>query len=223
MIRQIFLMSIVAGACLFAEGKDEGLSKRDVKAIAERYIDTITTRDYSTWTSLMASSEIATKSEFLKFFEFKEVSSSTLTSDELFRPKISGEIKRIKIKRIKGVCIELEFQSKASYSPSKCLFIQPDGKIKYDAIFHQHPVLIARIAWGQWFHIQPFRTTGPACDWYYFNLKATGIPLQGFDRSSNKSKQYKALDKIGQWLEDEGEEWDSTYPKLFINGDFEKK
>ena len=223
MIRQIFLTSIVAGICLFAEGKDEGLSKKDVKAIAERYVDAITARDYSIWSSLMASSEAVTESEFLEFFEFKKVSSSTITSDELFWPRISGEIKRIKIKNIKGVCVELEFQSKASYPSSKYLFIQPNGKIKYDAIYHQHPVLIAKIAWGQWFQIQPFRTTGSACDWYYLNLEATGIPLQGLDRSSNQSKQYKALDKIEDWLEDEGEEWDSTYPKLFLDGDYEKK
>ncbi len=190
------------------------LSKKQVKEIAEKYIEAILDKDYAAWTRLMASTAEVSERDFMVFYN------QVLDGRETWLPGVYSELKRIKISEIEGSAVSLEFQSKDPHNSKGCLLILPDGKIKYDAIYVRHPIVMAKLCFGDLYYIRPFRATGIRYERSSSGLIKTGIPLLGWDVNASASDQFKSLDKIRVWLQENCNKWDSSEPKLFLPEEF---
>ena len=99
------------------------------------------------------------------------------------------------------------------------ILLTPEGDIKYDS-FAFFPT---KLKVYQVLEIMKSISHEDRLDelfYYQVNLaralKEWNIPLCGFDASATRSKQEKAIGKIGEWLENQGSEWDSSEPKVTI-------
>ena len=89
------------------------------------------------------------------------------------------------------------------------------GKVKYDAIYHQHPVTLAQRDMIIFAIDKPF-PEGINHEWYSRALIGTGIPLYGFDPESSKNDQLKSLGKMWDWLNRKRNKWDASDPEVFL-------
>ena len=200
--------ALLFSSTLFAE-----LSKAEVKVIAEQYVDAISKRDYQAWQTLSYDPNRVSKQEF----------NALITV-----------MKKMRIIKVDGLNVQVEitpftisidlfaFIDIGNTGPDRkdrWLQLLPDGKIKYDPLICEHPIPIAFRNWRV-----PDRCTCsrkhhdseicPERRAQFERLKATGIPLYGYELYASPFDQRSALRKIRAWLREEGANWDSSEPKL---------
>jgi len=203
------------------------ITSQEAKAIAEEYVDALIEKDFRKWQSLLLNPAGVSEAEFNREDPFGTAHLRDAYSNVPVIKK--ARLKEVD-KRAHGYDARLEVTiirvdwplfggSGGTTEVERSYWIQmlPDGKIKYDDIYIRHPVKTA-IFWCHYAlrsahnkkrldNADDLETLG--------DLKALGVPLFGYDLSADYSDQTEALRKLKDWLKDEGDKWDATYPKVF--------
>ena len=187
-------------------------SKKQVKEVAEKYIEAVMNKDYEAWSGLMADTKDFNEQQFNARYALHP-EPRFYWGEHLFY------LKEIRYRKSKNNCAKLTLKKEnASYEPECWLMLQPDGKIKYDSIFISHPVLVVRSCAGCFWspsgkpNTQRERVCSEA-------LIESGVPLFGFTPTSSRLQQSQSVREIFDWLEKNGDEWDTSEPKVFYPGE----
>ena len=167
------------------------LSEDDVRAVAERYIKAWKERDYQLWTRLVGPRDTRLPSES----RFKEN-----------RPGLS-----LAIDRIEGLNVKFVLESDNIDRREGWLQLLPNGQIKYTPIYYPHPLLDA-------FHRATLLSQGnlDLRSNAVSRFKQLGIPLFDYRADASEYRRRRGLNKIYEWLYEEGKTWDATEPEVFI-------
>ncbi len=208
---QAYILNLNTAPTSIAKAEKEGkptvtpLSEDDVEGIAERFIDAILDQNYEAWKKLYFEEDKI--SQIL--FERAVKSGGT----GMISP--ASKIKSIRIKEVEGNNVHLQLKTSSGYKEDGWLQLLPDGKIKYAPVVYPHPIPEA------FKHAHRTKMVSPDNSQFATSRKRSvrrleeiGIPLFGFDVGSPINDQLKALDKIFEWLEENGDEWDNLAPKL---------
>lgn len=177
---------LVSSLSYAKDKKAEAPSRKEAKAIAKKYIMAVNDGYYNEWAALMYSTNGMSRN-------FQKTKQSI-----------------VDIKRYKTHC-------SVRLNGFFCLQILPDKTIKYDNFFIVHPIREAMKSCIGLINLGDIKNNPKKFGvekLYTEQLEATGIPLFGYDPGAPYSERRKALEKIREWLLDEGEEWDRDEPKI---------
>ena len=187
-------------------------SKKQVKEIAEKYIEAVMNKDYEAWAGLMADTKDVDEQRFNERYVMHSDFSNYCRLNIIY-------LKKIHYRSSKNNCAKLTLKREhSSYEPECWLLFQPDGKIKYDSIFIAHPVLVVRTCLGYFWTPDRKRDTQDERV-YSDTLIEIGVPLFGYTADSSRLQQAQSVRKIFDWLEKNGDEWDISEPKVFYPGE----
>lgn len=145
-------------------------------------------------------------------FADREKAEQTVIRDYYFSEdtKYFSSVKRVD-KKDYGFCIKVEFRSQEGLESTYWIQMLPDGKIKYDSIFIDHPLISAMsYCYSVIYSTKNDRDYTPTDE-----LTDLGIPLFGYSPQKSREERIKSLEKIQDWLlSDEAEDWDTTEPKV---------
>lgn len=195
------------------EQKNETVTKKQVKEIAEKYIEAVMDKDYETWAALMADATDFDKRRFNASYTWRSNSPYNLTC--LVR------LKKIKYKSQEENYVRVLVKQENRESEHWLMF-QPDGKIKYDSIFILHPVQVVRACTGYFW--SPLSSKRDASEKQVYSdtlikMGEMGLPLFGYTPDVSESHRIQSIRKIFDWLQKHGDEWDVSEPKVFYPGE----
>ena len=188
------------------------LSKDEVENIAEQYIAACVAANYKSWKILFHDAESVSEKDF----------HTALVSRG--SGVIQGHIiQTIRVKKIEELSVHITIRCKvSSRNYDGWLQLLPDGKIKYDPIVHIHPIpkAITALPYIRIKHLDnPNLLSKVAAS----NLTESGIPLFGLELVSNPEEKRESLEKIRDWLKENGDSWDNSEPKIPCHEDQFKK
>ena len=117
------------------------------------------------------------------------------------------------------------------------LMVAPDGKIKYDSLQRKHPFQVAYLCvrFLNSYYKYHAEKLEEGDEWepksqviteriedipqVYQQLKDLGVPLFEFDLTSSERDCEKAMRKIRSWLLKTGREWDISEPHIYVPAD----
>ncbi|QBG47001.1 hypothetical protein EGM51_06185 [Verrucomicrobia bacterium S94] len=210
---------------LAAKQESVVLSKKELKLIGEQYIEALETGDFEKFRSLYLNPDQIDLSMFEKL--------KAVVNEMEYEGVDDGNIE-----------LSVEFNSNSAepdfywvYDPNinlaiyanhceRWLLLTSDGKIKYDMMLFHHPMTFAIL---KVYHINTI--CGPRKGAFvneihqrnaaiaYEELKSLDIPMFGLDLNSNPNTIGTSLKKIQRWMQDEGDQWDTSEPKAFYPQD----
>ncbi len=187
-------------------------SKKQVKEIAEKYIEAVMNKDYEAWAGLMADTKDFDEQRFNARYALHP-------NPRFYWGKSLFHLKKIHYRSSENNSAKLTLKREhSSYEPECWLILQPDGKIKYDSLFIPHPVLVVRTCLGYFWSPDRKRNTQDERV-YSDTLIETGVPLFDYTPESSRLQQAQSVRKIFDWLEKNGDEWDISEPKVFYPGE----
>ena len=198
---------LLFSSTLFAE-----LSEKEVEVIAEQYADAILKVDYKAWQALSYDKNRVSEQDFF----------TNVVQFVVSYPR------KIRITDVDDLNVKFHIRwSDAIYGGYSEGWLQllPDGKIKYDPLICEHPIAVALKNWGISVRCSNTARCNSKTHQHSRNcvrkrrferLKATGIPLFGYDLNASPFDQKAELRKISAWLKEEGAHWDNSEPKLDI-------
>jgi len=199
--------------------KDTGfvtLSKDEVENIAKQYADACVAENYASWKILFHDVESVSASDF-----------RTALASQGFGVVMGGySIEKIRVKKIEGLNVHITIQCRASSANyDGWLQLLPNGKIKYDPIVHLHPIPKAIRAlphsWSK--PLDSNSLTATVHEVAARNLTESGIPLFGLELDSERKERRESVEKIHEWLKENGDSWDNSEPKIPCHEDQFKK
>jgi len=168
------------------------MMEQDVEAIAKAYIRSFEDKDFNDWVQLLSP---------------MNPNASELTEKRFNYP--AHNIKRMKIEEIDGLDVRISMRYQNNHEVDGWLQIHSSGHIKYGTCVIRHPVQGA---------IQSLRLLLAEDDsWHNTGihaLKKAQIPLCGYEDDESKKKQVDAVDRILDWLVENGADHDPTEPKV---------
>lgn len=191
---QLVVVIFAMLSSLYAE-----LSKDDIKQIVEQYSEACINQSFVKWEKISVNGEHRQLGDFKRAIAW------------------SSGVKNIRMKKVEGLNILIQYQSKSGYKTEGWIQLLSSGKIKYDPIVCPHPVIKA------FNNFELARTYGDDSGKRIRELRKmaisdllqSGIPTYNLRVDSPNSDQFKALDKIAEWLEENGDKWDSSEPQVF--------
>lgn len=171
---------------------DKEITEQDVKTIAQAYIRTFKDKDLSAWKQLLAP---------------LHPNASELDEDGF--NYLAHNLKRLKIEEVAGLNVRVSLTNMNNHSFDEWLQIHPSGYIKYGPCVIRHPVKKAFRSMGYLLAKDvSWRNTGVHA------LKRADIPLCGYDVNESRVQQVAAIDRILDWLAENGADHDPTEPKV---------
>ncbi|MEN8254593.1 MAG: hypothetical protein ABFR33_03895 [Verrucomicrobiota bacterium] len=173
---------------------EKEMTKRDVEAIAEAYIHSFKEKNFNAWQQLLAP---------------MNSNSSELTESRFSYP--AHNIKRMKIEEIEGLNVRISMRNENNHEFDGWLQIHQSGHIKYGSCIIQHPVKKAFQSLRYLLAKEDsWRNTG------IHALKKAKVPLCGYEIDETREKQEAAVDRILDWLIENGADHDPTEPKVVM-------
>ncbi len=173
------------------------MSEKEVRALAEQYIDAIDDEDFEAWKALLAP---------------MHPGDSSLTETG-FKTSVS-RFNGVHILDVEDRNVNLRVRYKSSGSIESWLQITESGHIKYTPLQFPHP--ITRALQGVPFLLRnrkDLRTTGMSY------LRDAGVPLFNYDLNGDRNDREDAVEKIMEWIEANGATHDHTLPKVYYPED----
>lgn len=190
------------------------LSKKDLRAIGEQYIQAWNSGDIEKVKVLFLQPENVTQTELdraKKMFQELNIDSVGDGYVVVLNRKLSDEH-------------WMRWRDVPEEAWNQWLLLTADGKIKYDTSLYKHPIAIALrsmpVLYSRGDKYEKLRNayylSNKNSERAYEKIKDLGIPMFGLDLSRARYQIDKSLGKMTEWLMEEGDKWDSTEPKVFF-------
>ena len=180
----------------------------DANTIAKKYAEALSTRDYETWKSLMLDPGGWSEGSF-KYRLDNELNIQQIRLKGNHREDYGYSVRievLVSLRDWSGAVNELEW--------SYWLQILPNGKIKYDDLFVEHPIKIA-MDWCYAHFMDEMKIWYGGLRRSDGELENTGVSNFGAtSRHTDHFTKMKALKNMRDWLLDEGRDYDITEPKV---------
>ncbi len=201
------LMQPLASAEVPAVSSEQGISKKEIIKMVDQYVTAVEDENFKTWNELLAP--LHTDSPLLTPTNFMEEASM---------------VESLSIEQIDGLNASLKIQYHDGREQVGSLQIHASGHIKYTPFVFKHPVSRACSMVQTLLndHITMMGATSSEASRteIVWELDAMEIPLCDYDPQNpfNEARR-AAAKKILKWLEENGQEFDNTEPKIFITPD----
>lgn len=201
-IKAAIIVVLTLPSVLLAE-----LAQDEVKMLAQRYAEACINKDFNVWQDLYYKPAGTSEMQFKNALQ--GAGSGTMSPVQ--------EPKNIRIKKIEGCNVYLQIQSQNGYRDDGWLQFLPDGKVKYDPIIYPHPIIqvFENYAFARMYSDDSGQRVDELRKRCVAQLLETGIPTFGLEIDSPNHAQFKALDDIEEWLEENGDKWDASEPQVF--------
>jgi len=173
----------------------KNLAKDDVKALAKQYAEVWENHDYAGWRALV---------------EPLHYGNSDL-SEGIFN---RYEVNDVNIKKVDGHNVYVQMTYKGGHKQLGWLQFHPSGTLKYTPLLFKHPVAGALSSFHLLYNNDRSWNGGAVR-----NLSEAGIPMFGYDPSSSTSDRQDSIEKIFEWIEENGASHDMGDPRLMIPAD----
>jgi len=179
-------------------------SKSEVRKLADQYIRAVKNQDVAAWNELLAP----------------------LHSDDLERNKENfleqtETIKSLSIETIDGLNVVLRIQYLFGLSGTGSLQIGPAGGIKYTPLCFQHPLYAVctelELLLDDQMSLFGASSSSVSRMETASRLESQGIPLFDYDPfAPTTAERRAAARKILEWLQENGAQYDTAHPELFL-------
>lgn len=171
------------------------LSKEEVRAIAERYIEAWEEGDYRAWHDLVSPLHEQVHNER----SFKTICDRGVS---------------FKLGRIDGLNAQIDVKHRGGMTREGWLQLLPGGEIKYTPYLFPHPLIGAfRSASTLTLNNSDERSLRLRQS-AVKSLENKNIPLFGYEADAPARERKKCVKEIFIWLIEEGVEWDATEPRI---------
>lgn len=207
------------------EEKSVKLSLADVKEVAEKYERSWNTEDHAAVASMSL---------------IEEGSPSSLDF-QLFQHNRRAYLKKVNTGKATDYGFHISYTVIKEYNeeysrlpgprmfagPSGWCLLAPDGKIKYDPIFKQHPIesICIAIKYTLADHSNASGTGAPP-DYFMTSkykirdsLKEAGLTEYNVGLLDNREEAKNEVKRLIEWLEENGDKFDTSEPKVFYPTD----
>jgi len=211
--RLLILVSLMvhplASAEVPTESPEKNLSKTKIVKLVDQYVAALEYKNFDAWNELVAP--LYTNSPLLNPTNFLEKAS---------------RVKSLSIKQINGLNADLKIRYHDGRKQIGSLQIHASGHIKYTPFLFEHPVVRAFSLVQSLLNDRTtlFGATSSEASRMeiVWELDTLGIPLCEYDPlAPSINDRLAAARKIFEWLEENGQTFDNTEPKVFITpGEF---
>jgi hypothetical protein len=183
---------------------EQKLSKTQIIKLVDQYVDALERQDFEAWNELVAPLHpgfpLLTPTNFLEK---------------------ASMVKSLSVKQINGLNADLKIKYRDGRKQIGSLQIHASGQIKYTPFLFEHPVVRAFSLIQSLLNDRTtlFGATSNEASRMelVWELDAMGIPLCEYDPLAPVADDRRAAArKIFQWLEENGQTFDNTEPKVFI-------
>ncbi len=183
------------------------LAQDEVKMLAQQYAEACMNKDFKVWQSMYYKPSETSEVRFKNALQ--GAGSGVMTQ--------VAEPKNIRIKKVDGRNVYLQIQSQNGHRDDGWLQLLPDGKVKYDPIICPHPIIqvFDNYAFARMYSDDSGQRVDELRKMCIAHLLETGIPTFGLKIDSPNHAQFKALDDIEEWLDENGDKWDVSEPHVF--------
>ena len=154
------------------------MSEKEVRALAEQYIEAIEDEDFEAWKALLTPMHPGDES-------------LAETGFNMSTRNING----MSIRDIQGRNVNIQLRYKSGGQSDGWLQITPSGHIKYTPLKFRHPIASLQSISFLLRTREDLRRTGQSM------LQTAGIPLFGYKVTGKKNDWEDAVEKIMEWLE----------------------
>jgi len=201
------MMHPLASAEVPTGSSEKTISKKEIIKLVDQYVTAVEDENFEAWNELLTP--LHTDSPLLTPTNF-------LTEASM--------IQDLSVEQIDGLNAALKIQYYDGREQIGSLQIHDSGHIKYTPFVFKHPVSRAcsqvQILLNDYMTMLGSTSSEASRMEIVWELDAMGIPLCDYDPLTpfNEARR-AAAKKILKWLEENGQEFDNTEPKIFITPD----